>query len=250
MVSVTKRISETKQPRGGYLPPKKLQIAEMDDGIQLHAEENIHPSLAGLAVDYLARISLGTPAEEAFKISLMGAWNVKELDVAVELVRGVKGLDDQSIEHACKLAGFDVAYRHSVGAYSAVEAIQPDTLTISNIRTMAKRAAAFFEKIGPVTKDGFTFEGGYSRLITSGDGDFLTGTGLWDLKVSKSGPTSKHTLQVLVYYLLGLRSVHSEFKNIHKLGIMNPRLNKAYVIPVQDIPLDVIEEVNTHVIGS
>ena len=39
---------------------------------------------------------------------------------------------------------------------------------------MVKRTLNFFEKYGPITKDGFTFEGAYTKIIASGDGDYLT----------------------------------------------------------------------------
>lgn len=250
MVSVTTRVSKVKQPRGGYIKPKELSVVEIDDGIDLHAEENVHASLVGIAVDYLTRFTLGTSLEEAFRISLQGAWNVKEFDYAQELISGIKGLDDKSIENACKLVGFDVAFRNSIAAYKPVQSIQPDRYTISNIKTMVKRALAFTEKYGPIVKDGFTFEGGYNQVITSGDGDFLTHTGLWDMKVSKSAPTNKHTLQLLVYYLLGLRSIHHEFENIEELGVFNPRLNTVYVLQLKDIPSEIISEVASKVIGD
>lgn len=244
------RIGKVKQPRGGYIKPKDLSVLELKDNIELHTEENIHPTLVGLAVDYLTRFTLGTSLEESFKISLRGARNVNELDYALELLEEVNGLDDNSIESVCKLVGFDVAFRNSLAAYTPVQSIQPDHFTISNIRTMVTRTISFAEKYGPIVKDGFTFEGGYNQIITSGDGDFLTEKGLWDLKVSKSPPNNKHTLQLLVYYLLGLRSLHDEFKGIKELGIFNPRLNNVYVIQIEDIPSEIISEVASEVIGN
>lgn len=250
MVSVTRRIGNIKQPRGGYINPKDLSVYELNDGVELCTKENIHSTVIGLTVDYLSRFALGTSLEETFKISLRGARNVKELDYALELANGISGLDDSSIKNACKLSGFDVAFRNSLAAYTPVQSIQPDPSTISNIRTMVDRVMVFAEKYGPIVKDGFTFEGGYNQTITTGDGDFLTKTGLWDLKVSKTGPTNKHTLQLLVYYLLGLRSIHAEFDDIKELGIFNPRLNKVYVIPIKEIPSEIISEVANEVIGD
>lgn len=73
MVSVMRKVKETKQPRGGYIKPKDFTVIELNDGVDLHEEENIHSTLIGLAVDYLTRVNLGTSLEEAFKISLRGA---------------------------------------------------------------------------------------------------------------------------------------------------------------------------------
>jgi hypothetical protein len=75
--------------------------------------------------------------------------------------------------------------------------------TYENIITMVKRSLNFFKKFGPVTKYGFTMRGGYTDTVSTGDGDFLTEDTLWDFKVSKKGPTSAYTLQVLMYFLMG-----------------------------------------------
>ena len=81
MCSVTQRISKIKQPRGGYIKPKEFEQIMLDGGgiDDMHPEENVSPGLVGLAVDYLTQFMSGTPVEEAFKISQMGAANVRQL---------------------------------------------------------------------------------------------------------------------------------------------------------------------------
>ena len=104
--------------------------------------------------------------------------------------------------------------------------------------------------IGPIVLEGFTFENAYTHYIHSGDGDFLTETTLWDFKVSIHNPTKIHTLQILVYYLMGLRSENSTyFESIQNLGIYNPRLQKVYLINIDEIPQSIIEDVCENVIG-
>ena len=115
---------------------------------------------------------------------------------------------------------------------------------------MVNRSKVFFEKFGPVILDGFSFEGAYTDLITIGDADFLTKDTLWDFKVTKNPPTNKHTFQILIYYLMGLRSIHQEkFLNVKRIGFFNPRLNIVYTINISDISKETIEEVNSKVIG-
>ena len=53
------------------------------------------------------------------------------------------------------------------------------------LRLWLKRSLAFWKEYGPITQDGFTFEGGYTDIVSSGDGDYLTEDTLWDFKVSK-----------------------------------------------------------------
>lgn len=261
MSSVTKRISMVKQPYGGYLNKNQFETIAIDDGEILNEKENISPSLVGLTVDYLTRFMMGTPVKEAFKISLMGAMSLDlllnnvngekgtALKIAEKLLKGIKGLDDKSVSNACKLVGFDTFLRAGIVGYKSVEEINPDIDTISNIAIMVKRGLTFWKEYGPIIKDGFRFEGGYTDIVTSGDGDYLTKDTLWDFKVSKDEPKSKYTLQLLMYYIMGCHSIHPEFKSIENLGIFNPRKNKVYIAKISSINSEIIEKVSSEVIG-
>ena len=91
MVSVTQRIKQIKQPRGGYLPVKTFTVTTLDDGQVLNPEESIAASLVGTAVDYLSRFMDGTAVEEAFKISLLGARAMRMEAKAFGLLNDVRG---------------------------------------------------------------------------------------------------------------------------------------------------------------
>ena len=248
MASVTQRIAKIKQPYGGYLPMKSFFKEKFDDGLVLNENENIHASLVGIAVDYLTRFILGDSVDKAFHISCLGASNIGMLNKATVLKATVTGLDNVSIISACKLAGFDVCYRSSKSAYKPIEDINPDVSTIENIRIMVNRCVSFWNKYGPIVCSELTFEGGYTDTVNVGDGDFLSKDTLWDLKVSKSAPTAKHSLQLLMYYVMGQHSVHEHFKSISNLGIFNPRLNTAYICPVSSISAETIAIIEKEVI--
>lgn len=110
-VSVTGRITKVKQPRGGFINPKSFDVISVtdDDGIVLQENENIHPSLVGLVVDYMTRFMLTNNIKESFKISILGAMVAEKIGVkdAIKIVESlmlnIKGLDKQSIINACKL---------------------------------------------------------------------------------------------------------------------------------------------------
>ena len=249
-MSVTHHIDRVKQPRGGYLNPKSMTVTLLGDGMEaLHEKENINPGVVGAAVDYLTRFLLGTPKEEAFAVSVIGAMNIGERKNAEKLLEEVKGLDDQSVINAVKLCSYDVCFRSGRMWYRPVEEIMPDAETIDNIRMMVERSLKFIEAYGPKVLDGFDFEGGYTQLVTSGDGDFTTKDTLWDWKVTKKPINKDQTLQLLMYWRMGLHSVHPEFKDIRYLGIFNPRTNKVYRIATADIDANVIKEVEEKVIG-
>ena len=141
-----------KQPRGGYINKKELTVTQLNDGITLNENENIHASLVGLAVDYMTRFMMGAKKEEAFSISLKGAMaldlftrdkNQSSMKNAIKLLSDVKGLDNKSITNACKLVGYDVCFRAGIIGYKPIEEINPDKDTIENIVTMINRSISF-----------------------------------------------------------------------------------------------------------
>lgn len=249
MATVTQRANEVRQPRGGYLPIKAFSKIERKDNRELYPQENISASLIGMCVDYLTRYMTGSSKKAAFDISLKGARRINKIHIARALLSNISGIDDLSIISACKLVGFDVCYRSSTKYYKPVEEITPDQKTIDNIRIMLERSLEFWKDFGPIRQYEFTFEGGYTNEVTSGDGDYLTDDTLWDIKVLKSTPTSKNTLQILMYYIMGKHSDYRTFDRIKKLGIYNPRLNVAYLLPVTLIGSHVYKEVAEEVIG-
>lgn len=248
MASVTQRIKQIRQPEKGYLPTSFFQKSLLPTNTVLYDNENIHASLIGMAVDYLTRHMMGVRPREAFQISLLGAENAGLLSYAEQLCDHVYGLSDTSIICACKLCGFDVCYRSSLKQYKPVEDINPNQETICNIRTMVERTLSFFQMYGPIVSLSPTFEGGYSLTVDSGDGDFVTNDTLWDLKVLKSGISSKHTLQLLMYYIMGRHSVYPQLHNLTNLGFFNPRLNTVYICPISSIHPSIIQAVEYDVI--
>lgn len=242
MSSVTNRIKEIKQPRGGYVNPRKFREVILND------EENVHASIIGMAVDYLSRIIMGDTKEEAFKISLIGAQIIQQSNKAQKLLDKIREVDDNSIIAACKLVGYDVCVRAGKNFFKPIENINPDKNTIENIRIMVNRTEAFIKEYGPIKEKGMTFIGGYTQTITSGDADFMTEDTLWEFKVSNDRPKSIHTLQLLVYYLLGIHSDKEKYSKLKNLAIYNPRLNKVFIINIDEISDETIKLVEDDVI--
>lgn len=280
IASVTQRIKQIKQPIGGYINPSWFTATIRNDGKLLHEVENIHPSIVGLAVDYLTRFMLthkeqeecgntgGTMERLVFHIARIGA-SFATADPRLKDPAGycerwideVKGLDDSSIIAACKLSGFDGYYRGGLAQMlksKTPHEINPDKDTIENIRTMVERSLSFFKDYGPVTALGFTMLGGYTSVVNTGDGDYLTEDTLWDFKVSKSDTITKyHTLQLAMYWIMGQHSIEpvftepeesaSEYSH-QQIGIFNPRHNKVFILKINDIPLDYLYAIEKDVI--
>lgn len=250
LTSVTGRIKKVKQPRGGFIKPKEFDAIQLPGGgiDDLNPEENVHPSLVGMAVDYLTRFMTGATAREAFAIAEMGTDILGEGELFKKWIGQVQGLDDQSIIAALDLCRFDAVVR--AGIMTPPKPLgAPSQATIENVRTMVERSLDFFDEYGPKVMDGLTFEGGYTGYVRSGDGDFMTSDTLWDFKVSKQKLKSAHTLQLLMYWRMGLHSIHPEYQQVKYLGIYNPRQNVVYRLAVDKIPPYVSEVVEKFVIG-
>jgi hypothetical protein len=249
MFSVTQLIKMIKQPYGGFIPASSFFKYQLENEEELFTDENVHASLIGLSVDYLTRFMLGKNPMIAFKISILGSEVIKQKSNALRLLKNINGLDDKSIRAAIKLSAYDVCYRASVLGFKPPREIKPNKNTITNVRIMVNRGLEFFGRYGPITSEGFTFEGGYTDTVSSGDGDFTTKDTIWDFKVSKNHPKKEHTLQLLMYYLMGLHSVHEEFKNIKNLGIFNPRKNLVYTLAIDSLDSDMLTFIENGVIG-
>lgn len=249
MSSVTTRIKNTKQPYGGYVPMNLFTHLKLTDEHLLNAKENVHPSIIGVVIDYLFRYYTSNDVTDSFKNAILGAWNVGEINQAIDLIADIGELNERTIVASCKLAGYDVAYRAGPEFFNGIHSIEPDKDTIENIRIMMERCLAFAAKFGPITADGFTFDGAYTNEITVGEGDFLTETVLWDLKTSRNKPTSKDSLQLLIYYLMGQKSTVDVFDGINELALFNPRRHEIYYIDVKDLSEDVKYKVMHDVIG-
>lgn len=258
MSSVTQRIKEVKQPRGGYLNLSSFKCEPFDDGKVLANVENIHASVVGMAVDYMTRVCTGASVDDAFKISLLGAEIAEKSGLSGALVEarrycdGITGLDSASVINACKLSTFDVWFRNTAFAFTSKRAVDtnPDADTVNNLCILIERSLAFWKKYGPVVADGFTFEpNGYTTIVDSGDGDFLTEDTLWDFKVSKKKPESKHTLQLLMYWVMGKHSCNPIFGGIHNIGLFNPRLNVVYTMDMREVDTAILNAIETEVLG-
>lgn len=247
MIPVTQYMKLIRQPRGGYLPPKSMDVDVLETEMELNPQENVIPTLVGLVVDYLTRFTVSGDKYSAFSISLAGTRYADAKVRGQELIEKIEGLDSVSIVAACHLVAYDVVVRAGRQFYKPIE--DPDKDTVLNIRIMVERSIAFFKKYGEPVLYGFGFPP-TGQFKIYGDGDFITKDTLWDFKVSKYIPTTKHTLQLLLYYSLGLVNPKyaSLFSQLKYLGVYNPRLNKVFRIEIKNIPEEHLREIRSHVL--
>ena len=129
---------------------------------------------------HLSFIARSVNAFLVFLTTIGLKWIESPKRICVYLLKGIKGLDDNSIINACKLVTFDVWYRDLYAAISAkgADETNPDSATIQNICTLVKRSISFFNEYGPIIKDGFDFnpvkqnEKAYEIMIRNDKGNY------------------------------------------------------------------------------
>lgn len=250
MCSVTQRIKSVKQPRGGFINPRQLDVeSDLYERPRYPQEdENINAGLIGITTDYLTRYLFGTPIEVAFSVSIEGMRRLGKSPLS--LLNKINGLDNKSISAAIKLASYDCVVRNGITAAMHHAPEKANQSTCENIRTMVTTSRDFLFAYGPVIESGIGFPGGYTDVVTSGDGDYLTANGLWDMKVSKRAPTKDHTLQLLMYWLMGSHSsLNYKYANVEKLGIYNPRLGSVFSVEIDSLSKETLHQVEVDVIG-
>lgn len=236
--SISEYIDHINKSGCGYVPSSTFRFRSLGEGIdELNPEENVSPNLISSAVDCMTHFMTGSPAKLAFGNKLFVASRIggKSLEFkAYDLIKtGIVGLDDQSIINAVKLSGFDARFLVDTESYQPIEEINPDGVTIQNVRTMVKRSLHVFEIYGPKFLDRFVITGGYTDTAKYGVIDFMTSDTLWDFGVSKTRPTQGDAIRLLMNWRKALRLPHAWlFQDVNYLGIYNPRLNEVYRIGV------------------
>lgn len=252
MSTVTQRVNEVRQPGYGLLNPRLFEEIQYKSKQSLQDMENVPARFTGLVVDYMTRFLSGETVKQAFQIPLIGSQLVREQGMAQEYLSHITSLSELSVWNAYKLIGYDQICRHHAPSdIVQIANINPDKGTIHNAQVMIERGLEFITSAGGLIDVPNTFPGGYTDLVSKGDLDYITANGLWDFKVTRlRQPTKKYTLQILIYYRLGLHSkFRNEYEKLEFIGIFNPRYNLAHRLPVSDIPQHITRIVDTEVIG-
>lgn len=260
VTTVVQRIREIKQPRGGFLTKndfEKIMLNNDNKEIFNFDEENIHGRYLGITVDYITRFMLSDMSEfenfiRAFYGALMGTRSSKE-NIPKELVKTVfnNPLSDDGIINAIRISHYDQLYRSPLARldFNSFKEINPNYSTINNVRSFVNRSLYVFEQYGPIVMDGFEFPEGYTEFVTIGEADYLTNDSLFDLKLLRGDLNKNYTMQIMMYWRMGLRAHKKKFENVRYLRFYNPRKDILYQIDVDNISEEIIRIVDKDVIG-
>lgn len=251
--SVTERAKTAEQPKGGFLPKTAFLKIRVETNHSLGDYSNRimdipveYSSMVGTIADYLTRMYVTKDKKSAFKTSLTGAMLVDKYELALELLEGINVLETDTVINAIKLTGFDRIVKNGFPDYQEPP-IPPDKV-IYDIIDLVYRCIDFFDERN-ISETGFPVSGGKRTLISFGEGDYLSKTELIDLKVSRTTFSNAWSLQILMYYIMGLHNNESKFNSVNHIGIFNALKNEFYRLSVRDIPDEIMYRVSSDVLG-
>ena len=240
-VTITALTNNVKQPRGGYLPVKLFKETHYESENELFPDENGSKSLIGTTVDNMTRILLGVKPDKVFEPASFGMLASKDLNF--DLIYDVIGLDDDSIFKAYQLSFYEQIYRSGFKPTMDFELELPDNHTVENIREMVNRSLLYFKQQNKVTKVGETLSIKCHVGNIHGDYDYLTEDSLVDMKVLTKKISNKHTLQIILYWIVGMKSKKKLFSNVKYLKLYNPRLNVEYSFDLDGLTPDILKSI-------
>lgn len=236
-VIITALSNKVKQPKGGYLPVKLFKEIHYNTKNELFPDENVSKSLIGTTVDNMTRILLGAKPKKVFQPAINGMMAAK-VDIfgdSFDLIDEVTGLDDDSILAAFQLSIYEAIYRNGYRTSVNLENKLTDNHTIGNIKEMINRSLAYFKQQEHIIDVGERLFVKYKGDTIYGDYDYLTEDSLIDMKVLSKKITNKHTLQIILYWIIGMKSDKKQFSNVKHLKFYNPRLNVEYQFDLYDL---------------
>lgn len=261
------------QPRGGFIPPEEMSVdllcgdntPEYSKLVDLcYKLGNLSPQTMGLVFDYLLRtkidINSGVPAEEAilnaFNISIAGAGMANREKEARDLVSKLAALykDDAKnckkiVQAATELVSFDTMFRS--GCYDDnLRKVKINNEVKDAIQVMLLATERYLaDNEEELTALGFKVLGLGSKNVAPSDGDLLSVDSVIDIKCLSKEPTSQHTMQLLLYYILGMHELPEYFCSIKYIKILNPRLGKIYSYEISKIDDTTLKHIEKDIIG-
>lgn len=282
MNAVTDIVKSISQPHGGYLPIKDFKEVELGGDV---LSCDIPPIIVGKTLDSILRLIVMTDKYSVFHNSITGYENrvsyfanqfsgvdsaeligeqIKLEDGKFNVYNLIERIDSLiqsydiynlcivvSLIHQYDIWQYDFGY---ISSRSSIASSRPKYFKKKDIWVLMDLYKRLVSWLCTMLSKGIVFDyrfypDGYTDKVKYGVGDFICENTLFDLKCIKSKPTSYHTLQLLIYYVMGMHSNNRLYKNVRNIGIYSPILNKVWIMPVKNIPKELVHKVSSEVIG-
>lgn len=276
--SVTSIVSNKgAQPRGGFLPISEMEVWDISEDKnyakkveKLLENGNVPDSLMGQCFDYGIKLEYIDICDSLDYIKTI---KVKTLRTFVNVRCGARMLGEEEkyqslIESLCKeystpgeyydrrkfIPIFAELARYEAIAHSGNVNIKPIIVNATEneakaLDYMLYNTAMFMGT--QMVSIGYSprFFGTGAKNVEVSACDMLFEENLIEFKYSKKEPTTKHTFQLILYYLMGLHERPKIFKEILQLGIINPRIGKYYFIEPEKLDKEMLKHIEIDIMG-
>lgn len=274
MSSVSELVENVEQPVFGILPVNKFVKKELrQDSYVLSNKSKIPATHLGLIVDYCVKYILGVKLSDILHVEYSGYAE----HIRVSAIRFYDSISEQAltqiyiederreiclsdfiskVENAGTFDDFvtnmfyiiqygdfirNIRYAYNrLGETFTTELSKEELQDILIYFIRTQSWINTFDCVTPMYK----FKPfGYNSTVTSGEGDFCTDKTLWDLKVSNGNPTTKDTLQLLMYYIMAKHSGNKLYSNVDSIGVYNPKLDSTWLCNIDTVDRNTIKYV-------
>lgn len=274
MSSVSELVETIEQPAFGILPVRLFEKKELKQDSYVVSNNSSIPAVhLGLIVDYCIKYILGVKLSDILHVEYAGYAEhirvsaIKFFDSVSEqsltqiyiederkriclsdFISRVENAEtfDEFVTNMLYVIQYGDFIRNIGYAYNRVGEVFDTKLSKDELRDILiffMRTRGWidtFEKATPMYK----FKPfGYNNTVTSGEGDFCTKNTLWDLKVSNGEPTTKDTLQLLIYYIMAKHSGNRLYKYVDSVGVYNPKLDATWICNMEEVDSSIIRNV-------
>lgn len=274
MSSVSEIVERFEQPAFGVLPVSLFEKKELrQDAYKLSGKSSIPAIHLGLIVDYCVKYILGVKLSDILHVEYAGyAEHIRVSAVRyfnslsesaltqiyiederkniclsdfVSKVENAKTFDEfvTNMLYVIQYGDFVRNIRYAYDRIGEVFTTELSNDELQDILIMFMRTQSWvkkFDKAVPMYK----FKPyGYNNTVTSGEGDFCTKYTLWDLKVANGDPTTKDTLQLLIYYIMAKHSGNRLYNNVNSVGVYNPKLDAIWTCKMDSVDSSIINMV-------
>lgn len=260
------------QPRGGFLPVDSMEVASISDDsdfsakVEKLAKKSTMPdAMMAQCLDYMIKIYVNAVLSfegmnpvhimSTLRSARSGATKANKRE---EFMQAFTGLREEMLNRNRPMDYKKVLQLLSENSEYEAVAHAGKVFKNSNYK-VTKADAELFEYISRSSLLHFCllnhrtapnfFLGTKAKNVAPSACDIATDFVLYELKYTKSEPTSKHTFQLLLYYIVGLHEHTQAFWRIHQLEVVNLRLGKAYIIRTDQITDETIKTIEKDILG-
>ena len=267
-IDIKDRVNACLQPVDGFVKPTSFKQKKLNIDTYKLAPETIDPKIINATIRNLIEIELrnfNSSNDIEYELGSLKL-NIDILDDndsayhkdVINLSKNIQpGLSDKTIASMIKLIHYEMVTdlwiddsidKGSVPSWLNVDNISNDTIT--NVRIIVKRIVHLLTINNSFTDHSINVFIHPSRIIKFSFCNYVTTDTVWAIIGGKHAKLGQNlTLKLLIEYLMGLHSNKDRFKAIKYLGIYNYRTDTVYRLEISKIDPDIIDEVNTSIIG-